>query len=180
MRALVERRGGELVRATFRNVPSHVIARGVPVQTSRGEVRADLSFSGAIYASVRAADLGLAVDPEHYTELIALGREIKWALNDSAEAQFDDDPRLSGVYGTILFDDLGQHASGPRGRNVTVFADGEVDRSRAARAPARASRCSLMTAASPRGKRSSTDPLSTRCSRRAGTPVRHGLTAPRP
>ena len=130
--ALVERRRGELVRATFRNVASHVIARDIPVQTSRGEALADLSFSGAIYASVRASDLGLAVEPEQYNELIALGREIKWALNDSAEAQFADDPRLSGVYGTILFDDLGRHENGtggPKQRNITVFADGEVDRS---------------------------------------------------
>ena len=43
--------------------------------------------------------------------------------------QPDDDPRLSGVYGTILFDDLGRHENGPRQRNITVFADGEVDRS---------------------------------------------------
>ena len=127
--ALVERSGGELVRATFRNVPSHVIARGLPVQTSRGEVLADLSFSGAIYASVRASDLGLSVEPGSYNELIALGREIKWALNDSPEAQHAADPRLSGVYGTILFDDLGHHENGPRQRNITVFADGEVDRS---------------------------------------------------
>ncbi|MGO2139782.1 MAG: proline racemase family protein [Leucobacter sp.] len=127
--ALVERKGGELVGATFRNVASHVIARGVSVQTSRGEVTADLSYSGAIYASVRAQDLGLTVGPEAYTELIALGREIKWALNESDEAQFADDPRLSGVYGTILWDDLGNHDGGPKQRNVTVFADGEVDRS---------------------------------------------------
>lgn len=127
--ALVERRDGALVRATFRNVASHAIARDVAVETSRGTVRADLSYSGAIYASVRAADLGLAVTPEHYTELIALGREVKWALNDSPEAQHAADPRLSGVYGTILWDDLGRHAGGPRQRNVTVFADGEVDRS---------------------------------------------------
>lgn len=127
--ALVERKGGELVGATFRNVASHVIARGVSVQTSRGEVTADLSYSGAIYASVRAQDLGLTVGPEAYTELIALGREIKWALNESDEAQFADDPRLSGVYGTILWDDLGRHDGGPKQRNVTVFADGEVDRS---------------------------------------------------
>ena len=127
--ALVERRGGKLVRATFRNVASHVIARAVPVQTSRGEILADLSFSGAIYASVRASDLGLTVDPSNYNELIALGREIKWALNDSPEAQHADDPRLSGVYGTILFDDLGRHDHGPKQRNITVFADGEVDRS---------------------------------------------------
>ncbi len=127
--ALVERSGGALVRATFRNVASHTIARGVEVETSRGTVRADLSFSGAIYASVRAADLGLSVAAEHYTELIALGREVKWALNESPEAQHAADPRLSGVYGTILWDDLGRHDGGPRQRNVTVFADGEVDRS---------------------------------------------------
>ena len=141
--AFVERAEGRLVRATFRNVPSHVIARGVEVSTSRGIVRADLSFSGAIYASVRAADVGLSVSPEHYPELIAIGREVKWALNDAPEAQHDADPRLSGVYGTILWDELGgsgagvsgagvsgvSDAAGPRQRNVTVFADGEVDRS---------------------------------------------------
>lgn len=127
--ALIERSGGELVRATFRNVASHVIARKVPVQTSRGAILVDLSFSGAIYASVRASDLGLTVDPANYNELIALGREIKWALNDSPEAQFVDDPRLSGVYGTILFNDLGRTNHGPKQRNITVFADGEVDRS---------------------------------------------------
>ena len=40
------------------------------------------------------------------------------------------DDRLSGIYGTILFDDLGATGDGNlRQRNVTVFADGEVDRS---------------------------------------------------
>jgi proline racemase len=33
------------------------------------------------------------------------------------------------VYGTIWYDDLGDVADGLRQRNVTVFADGEVDRS---------------------------------------------------
>lgn len=127
--ARIERRAGKLLRATFRNVASHVIARGVSVTTSRGTVLADLSFSGAIYASVRAADVGLSVDPERYTELIAVGREVKWTLNDAAEAQYAADPRLSGVYGTIFWDDLGRGLSGPVQRNVTVFADGEVDRS---------------------------------------------------
>ena len=45
--------------------------------------------------------------PEHLGELIALGREIKWALNDSEHAVHPTDPRLNGIYGTIWFDDLG-------------------------------------------------------------------------
>ncbi|MGO3146497.1 MAG: proline racemase family protein [Leucobacter sp.] len=127
--ALVERSDGKLVGATFRNVASHVIKRGIKLRTSRGDVTIDMSFSGAIYASVRASELGLTVDPANYTDLIALGREIKWALNESPEAQHADDPRLSGVYGTIIWDDLGRNAAGPIQRNITVFADGEVDRS---------------------------------------------------
>lgn len=126
--ALIERSGGELVQATFRNVASHVIGRGIEVQTSQGVITADLSYSGAIYASVRATDVGLTVSPEHYSELITIGREIKWTLNDHELAQHADS-RLSGVYGTILFDELDDTEHGPCQRNITVFADGEVDRS---------------------------------------------------
>ena len=59
-----------------------------------------------------------------YQELIALGREIKWALNDTEHAAHPTDPRLSGVYGTILHEDLGDDDGQVRQRNVTVFADG--------------------------------------------------------
>ena len=67
--------------------------------------------------------------PENYAELIAVGREVKWALNQTRWARHPSDGRLDGIYGTILFDDLGQDDDGPHQRNVTVFADGEVDRS---------------------------------------------------
>jgi proline racemase len=121
--------GGEVQRVAFRNVPAHVVARSLPVETSRGPVRADISYGGAFYASVEASSVGLRVVPEHYSELTALGREVKWALNDAPWARHADDRRLDGIYGTILFDDLGQSDDGPHQRNVTVFADGEVDRS---------------------------------------------------
>ncbi|MDL9979981.1 proline racemase family protein [Microbacterium sp. ASV49] len=128
VQALVQRAGGRTVAIVFRNVESRVLARGIPVQTSLGEVTADLVFGGAVYATLPAASLGLEVTPPHTPDLIRLGREIKWALNEHPAAQLTDD-RLSGVYGTILVDDLGRTADGPHQRNVTVFADGEVDRS---------------------------------------------------
>jgi len=105
-----------------------VLERGIPLSTSRGDVVVDLVFGGAVYATLPASALGLEVTPEHTADLIAIGREIKWALNEHPSAQLEDS-RLSGVYGTILFDDLGRTAEGPHQRNVTVFADGEVDRS---------------------------------------------------
>jgi proline racemase len=127
--ARVHRQDARVVAVDFVNVPSWVVARDVPVATSRGELPVDIAFGGAIYASLPAARAGLAVTPEHLAELIALGREIKWALNDTGHAEHPTDARLNGVYGTIWFDELGDTDAQVRQRNVTIFADGEVDRS---------------------------------------------------
>jgi proline racemase len=121
--------GGAVRAVTFRNVPAYVLARGVPVSTSRGPVEVDVAYGGAIYASLPAAAAGLEVTPERIGALTALGREIKWALDGEAVARHPSDDRLSGIYGTILFDELPDTPEGPRQRNVAVFADGEVDRS---------------------------------------------------
>jgi proline racemase len=131
--ARVRRVAGRTVSVAFRNVPAFVIARGLEVSTSRGPVTVDVSFGGAIYGSVRAADLGLAVEPQHVNDLIAIGREVKAALSIHPEVRHPSDDRLSDVYGTIWFDDLEQQPLDDSGtvwqRNCTVFADGEVDRS---------------------------------------------------
>ena len=127
--ARVRQEAGAVTAVVFENVPSYVVARGVEVQTSVGTVAVDLSYGGALYASVEASALGLSVVPSDYQQLLSLGREIKWALNDHELATHPSDDRLSGVYGTIIFDDLGDTAEGPHQRNVTIFADGRVDRS---------------------------------------------------
>jgi len=127
--ARVERVAGRTRSVAFRNVPAYPLARAVPVATSRGEISVDLSYGGASYASARAADLGLAVTRAHLTDLIRLGREIRDSLNATDAARHPTEPRLSGVYGTIWYDDLGATPTGPHQRNCTVFADGEVDRS---------------------------------------------------
>ncbi len=136
--ARAERVAGRTRSVAFRNVPAYPLSRAVPVATSGGEISVDLSYGGAGYASARAADLGLAVTPAHLTDLIRLGREIRDSLNATGAARHPTDPRLSGVYGTIWFDDLGATSGASSGgatsavvhqRNCTVFADGEVDRS---------------------------------------------------
>jgi len=119
-----------VVGVDFINVPSYVLHRDVRVPTSRGDVVVDVVYGGAIYAHLEASSVGLSVTPENYTELIAIGREVKHRLNGSEYAVHPEDERLSGIYGTIVFDDLGCTEDGElRQRNVTVFADGEVDRS---------------------------------------------------
>lgn len=128
VQARVRQSGGCIQDIVFRNVESRVLERGIALRTSRGDVIVDLVFGGAVYATLPASAVGLSVVPGDTADLIAIGREIKWALNEHPSAQLEDD-RLSGVYGAILFDDLGRTAEGPHQRNVTVFADGEVDRS---------------------------------------------------
>ncbi|MFF3336988.1 proline racemase family protein [Streptomyces sp. NPDC002888] len=122
--------GEQITGVDFVNVPSYRLAERVAVATSRGDVVVDIGYGGALYAHLNAASVGLAVTPAHYRDLIAIGREVKWALNETEHARHPVDDRLSGIYGTILFDDLGSDEDGNlHQRNVTVFADGQVDRS---------------------------------------------------
>src|SRR6185436_21056524 len=70
--AHVERRDGAVQSVAFRNVPSYVIARGVPA----GGVSVDVAYGGAIYAFVPASELGLRIAADALPELIGAGRRI--------------------------------------------------------------------------------------------------------
>src|SRR5205823_1645678 len=119
--ARVRRRGGAVESVAFRNVPSYVVARGV----TAGSTEVDVAYGGAIYAFAPASASGLRVVPDDLPDLIAVGREVKRALEGSDVARHPDDDRLSGIYGTVLYDRLDPLHH----RNVAIFADGEVDRS---------------------------------------------------
>src|SRR4051794_35474598 len=123
--ARVTRRAGRVAEVAFRNVPSFVVAREVPA----AGVTADVAYGGALYASVPASAFGLTVAPEHLPELIAAGRAVKADLEGTAAARHPTDDRLSGIYGTILHEPAGDGTDPLHQRNVTIFADGEVDRS---------------------------------------------------
>ncbi|WP_425584106.1 proline racemase family protein [Streptomyces roseoviridis] len=127
--ATVHRAGGRTTGVTFRNVPARVTARKVRLTTRLGEVDVDLAHAGACYASLPADALGLRVDRAALPELVAAAREIRTALDGHPATRHPDGPLLSGVYGVILHEELPDTPAGPHQRNVTVFADGQVDRS---------------------------------------------------
>ena len=121
---------GKVQGVRFENVPSFVSATDLPVATAHGEIVVDVSYGGAFYASADVSQLGLTITPENLPALVEAGRAIKWALDDDAVTRHPDDERLSGCYGTIWFERQGVDDDGTvRQRNVTIFADGEVDRS---------------------------------------------------
>jgi proline racemase len=116
---------GRVDRVAFVNVPSFVLLEGLPA----GRVTADIAFGGAFYASVDALQAGgVAIEPASVPRFIELGREIKQALDEAHEIQHPLEPELRGVYGVIFWQREGG-VDPLRQRNVTVFANGEVDRS---------------------------------------------------
>jgi proline racemase len=111
----------------FRNVPSFVLHPGVIVRVGNRDVRADVAFGGAFYAIVDSEAVGIPVVPQRLADLRRVGMEIKHAVEQAVKVEHPLEPQLQGIYGTIF--------TGPPSderadlRNVTIFADAEVDRS---------------------------------------------------
>ncbi len=124
-RATVE--GERVTSVAFRNVPAFCLAEGVQINTAAGPVQVDVAFGGAFYALVDAKALGLAVRRDLTAELIRAGMDVKKAVSEAVEIRHPEEPDLSFLYGTIISDPPSQAES--HGRNVTIYADGAVDRS---------------------------------------------------
>lgn len=113
---------------SFRNVASFVLEAGLPVTLSGGRtVRADIAFGGAFYAIVDAEAAGLPVDGARLHDLRRLGMEVKEEVERLRQVVHPLDAGLKGIYGTI-FTAPPQHPDAHL-RNITIFAEAEVDRS---------------------------------------------------
>ena len=154
---------GRVRSVRFRNVPSFVWAREIE---AAGRV-VDVAFGGAFYASLEER-----VEPRELPRLIELGRAIKAAIEAEHDVVHPLEPELRGVYGVIFWQD--ERGEPLAQRNVTVFADGEVDRSPCGSGhlgPARAAR----RAGPPPARRRPSPPLDRRhrvhgpCRRRRAT-----------
>lgn len=111
----------------FRNVPSYVVEAGLPIKLGGRTVLVDVAFGGAFYAIVDAEAAGLAIEPAKLPELRRVGMEVKREVERLRQVVHPNDAGLTGIYGTI-FTAPAQHPDAHL-RNVTIFADAEVDRS---------------------------------------------------
>jgi proline racemase len=110
---------GRVRSVRFRNVPAFVEAEGL-----RAAGRSvDVAFGGAFYAS-----LPERVVAGELPRLIELGRTVKRELEAARPFVHPLEPELRDVYGVVFWEEID---AGPPlvQRNVTIFADGEVDRS---------------------------------------------------
>jgi proline racemase len=119
--------GARVAEVSFVNVPSFVLAAGVPVQVAGRRIPVDVAFGGAFYAVVDAESVGLAVVRERLGDLKAMGMAIAREVERVLNVVHPVEPGLAGVYGTIFTGPA--TVEGAHLRNVTIFADHEVDRS---------------------------------------------------
>ncbi|MEP7105011.1 MAG: proline racemase family protein [Chloroflexota bacterium] len=108
--------GGDVRAVRFRNVPAFVHTLDLAV----AGVTADIAYGGAFYAILPATRVGLRVAPRQLPELIAHGRRLKHEIEAAHDIRHPQQPEIGGIYGVIFTEG---------DRNVTVFANGEVDRS---------------------------------------------------
>lgn len=137
--------GGPVVAGVrFANVPAWQDAAGLVLApdgialhgaaAARGGLAVSVAFGGAFYGIADAAELGLRVVPEQAAALTRAGAAITELLRRDHRPVHPEDTDLAFIYGTIIVDR--DPATSPDGRardatfrNVTVFADAEVDRS---------------------------------------------------
>ena len=127
IRARATCEGGRVTGVSFRNVPAFRCATGVEIEISAGPVQVDVAFGGAFYALVEAAALGVPVRRERSADLTRLGVEGKRAVEAKLDVRHPDEPELRGIYGTII--SAPPMLPGSHGRNITIYAEGAVDRS---------------------------------------------------
>jgi proline racemase len=118
---------GRVESVAFVNVPSFVLHGGLSVKLPARQVRADVAFGGAFYAIVDSEAVGLPIDAAHLPELRRVGMEIKHAIEAQQTIAHPLEPGLCGIYGTIFTGPASDERADLR--NVTIFAEAEVDRS---------------------------------------------------
>ncbi|MGH2549542.1 MAG: proline racemase family protein [Thermomicrobiales bacterium] len=121
-------REGDVELVTFENVPAYRAIEDLAITLDDGsELIVDVVWGGAFYALVPASELGVRVAPENVEHLIKMGMDVKRAVMRATPIEHPLDTTLNGLYGTIITDEPSNDTL--NGRNIVIFADGEVDRS---------------------------------------------------
>lgn len=120
-------RGTQVKSVSFDNVPSFVLAQDVEVNVQEAKFHVDVAYGGAFYAIVHASDIGLSAEISQLSRLQRWGRLIKRHIEGKMEIVHPLEKELKGIYG-VIFSDHPQKENSDL-RNVTIFADEQVDRS---------------------------------------------------
>lgn len=109
------------------HVPSFVLAKDLSIVVGDHSLKVDLCFGGAFYVLVHSKELDLTVNKSHLPQLQSWAKEIKKEVSSKVDVIHPLEKGLQGIYGVIFLDQPQKKDSDLK--NVTVFADNQVDRS---------------------------------------------------
>jgi len=119
---------GAVTDVTVRNVPSFLYREGVEVRPEGCDpVRVDVAFGGNFFALVKAADLGVRLEPGEAARIVEAGMRLKRAVNEAVSVRHPTVPHIRSIELVEISDEEGPGGGPPR--NAVVFGDGQVDRS---------------------------------------------------
>ena len=111
----------------FDNVPSFVFHPGLPIAVGARTVPVDVAYGGAFYEVVDSEVAGVPLRREAMPQIRRIGWDIARKVEAAIRVRHPTEDGLHGVYGTV-FTGMAERQDADL-RNVTVFADHQVDRS---------------------------------------------------
>lgn len=113
---------------TFVNAPAFMLLEGAEVQTPEyGTVKLDMCYGGNFYAIIPAASVGLDLNAENYSKLIAAGIKMRGYINDQLKIQHPEKPFINQCTHVEF---IGEPDT-PKAdyKNAVIFPPGDIDRS---------------------------------------------------
>ena len=150
--------GGRVRWVRVRNVPSFAWALDEPIAVPEyGTVAADIAFGGQFYVQARAADLGVALGPEHAPAIARAGTALLAAAREQVPVAHPEKPDVDEI-ALVMLHGPGDEA-GISGRNSVVLPAGRITlddpaswRGTLDRSPCGTGTCARMAALHARGR----------------------------
>ncbi len=117
---------GKVKSVSFENVPSFVHTKDFPVKIDDFEFKIDIAYGGAFYGVVNTQDLDIKAKKLDLDDMKKWGTKIKEYIEDNIEVRHPIED-INGIYGVVFSEEPNDSAANLR--NVTIFADEQIDRS---------------------------------------------------
>lgn len=121
---------GHVKQVRFQNVPCFMYKENIVISLEEyGDIECDIVYCGAFYIYVNVNKLNLSVLPKYGTLLTEIGMKMKYDVEGRIEIVHPIDVGITGIYGTIFYEDILRDDKILDTKNVCIFAEGQVDRS---------------------------------------------------